>query len=207
MQHYIKQSSQRGVDEITFLVNRIRQGIMCRKNGISGWWRAKFHRLSGVAMGKGCIVEKGVDFIYGWRTRIGRSCQIDAYAQFKCPTTQIASAKHNIVIGDNVYIGRSTIIDSNLSIVIGANTLIAPHCFITDTNHIFNDITLPIQLQGCSYEAVIIGRDVWIGAHVVVLPGVTIGDGAVVAANSTVTHDIEPYVVVGGHPAKLIKKR
>lgn len=54
---------------------------------------------------------------------------------------------------------------------------------------------------------VVIGNDVWIGANVVILPGVTIGDGAVLAAGAVVTKDVEPYAIVGGVPAKLIKKR
>jgi acetyltransferase-like isoleucine patch superfamily enzyme len=54
---------------------------------------------------------------------------------------------------------------------------------------------------------VIIGNDVWIGSNVTIMSGVTIGDGAVVAANSTVTKNVEPYTIVGGNPAKVIKKR
>ena len=52
-----------------------------------------------------------------------------------------------------------------------------------------------------------IGNDVWIGANAIILPGVKICDGVVVAAGAVVTHDIEPYAIVGGIPAKLIKKR
>ena len=54
---------------------------------------------------------------------------------------------------------------------------------------------------------IVIGNDIWIGANVVILPGVTIGDGAVIAAGAVVTNDVEPYAIVGGVPAKLIKKR
>lgn len=54
---------------------------------------------------------------------------------------------------------------------------------------------------------VVIGNDVWIGANVVILPGVIIGDGAVCAAGTVVTHDVEPYAIVGGVPAKVIKYR
>lgn len=54
---------------------------------------------------------------------------------------------------------------------------------------------------------VTIGNDVWIGANCIVLDGITIGDGAIIAANSVVTKDVEPYYIVGGSPAKLLKKR
>ncbi len=53
----------------------------------------------------------------------------------------------------------------------------------------------------------IIGNDVWIGCNVKIMPGITIGDGAIIAANSTVTRNIDPYTIVGGNPAKEIKKR
>jgi acetyltransferase-like isoleucine patch superfamily enzyme len=54
---------------------------------------------------------------------------------------------------------------------------------------------------------VVIGNDVWIGTHVTIMSGVTIGDGATIANNSVITKDVEPYTVVGGNPAKFIKKR
>ena len=52
-----------------------------------------------------------------------------------------------------------------------------------------------------------VGNDVWLGRECVIMPGVTIGDGAIVAAYSVVTRDVEPYAVVGGNPARFIKKR
>ena len=53
----------------------------------------------------------------------------------------------------------------------------------------------------------VIGNDVWIGQYATILPGVKIGDGAIVAANATVTKDVAPYAIVGGNPAQLIRKR
>lgn len=174
---------------------------------MSGRWRSAIQRLSGVSVGLHCSFGRGVDFVYGWRARFGRECVVDAYAQFKCPTRNNPAEKFNIDIADNVFIGRGTIVDSNLSIKIGANTFVAPQCFITDTNHTYDDPDIPIRNQGCTYKPVVIGCDVWLGAHVVVTAGVTIGDGAIVAANSTVTRDVQAYTVVGGCPARLIKHR
>ena len=56
-------------------------------------------------------------------------------------------------------------------------------------------------------KPVVIGNDVWIGSRVTILPGVTIGDGAVIGASSVVTKDVEPYTVVAGNPAEIIKRR
>lgn len=66
--------------------------------------------------------------------------------------------------------------------------------------------TLRLASGSNKYE-VVIGNDVWIGSHVLLMPGVTIGDGAVIAAGSVVSKDVDPYTVVGGVPAKAIKKR
>ena len=64
----------------------------------------------------------------------------------------------------------------------------------------------PAKRQSMSYAPIHIGKNVWIGANATVLAGVTIGDGAVVAAGAVVTKDVEPNTVVGGVPAKVIKK-
>lgn len=158
-------------------------------------------------VGERCTFQFRVEFIHRWRVRFGKECIVDAYAQFKCPTTVDPSVDYNIDFADNVFIGCGTIIDANQSIRIGKNTFIAPYCFITDTSHNFADSNLPIRLQGCDYKSVVIGEDVWIGAHVVILAGVTIGNGSVVGANSTIIRDVPPGAVVAGSPARIIKYR
>lgn len=165
------------------------------------------HRLSGAKIGCGCSFEAGVAFQYGWRTSFGNNCIVDAYAQFKCPTAVNPSLGYNIDIGNNVFIGRGTIIDANSSVKIGANTFVAPYCFISDTTHNYDDLMTPIRLQGCHYKPVEIGEDVWLGAHVIVLAGVKIGRGCVVGANSVVTRDLPPDVVAVGAPARIIRSR
>ncbi|WP_284694537.1 acyltransferase [Geomonas sp. Red32] len=187
--------------------HRIRQGIQRRTRVFFERLRAIRHRLGGVDMGSGCCIQKGVEFLYGWRVRMGDGCIVDGYAQFKCPTSNAPGRRYNIELDDHVFIGRNVIIDSNLGISIGKYTFVAPNCFITDTNHAFADPLTPVKHQGCTYERVTIGQDVWIGAHVVVVAGVTIGDGSIVAANSTVTRDVPPGAVVGGSPARVIKYR
>lgn len=186
---------------------RIRKGLSWRFRVISGRVRALLHDVSGVKVGEKCTFQQRVEFIYGWRVRFGNDCIVDAYAQFKCPTTFDPSRQFNIDIADNVFIGRGCILDSNQRITIGKNTFVAPYCFITDTNHSISDADRPIRFQGCEYKPVTIGEDVWIGAHVVVVAGVTIGNGSIVAANSTVTKDVAPGTIVGGSPARFIKYR
>lgn len=174
---------------------------------MQGRLRGNKFRLTGVSIGKKCILSHNIEFLNGNYAKIGNDCIIDAYVQFKCPTAVNSIRQHNIHIADNVFIGRGCVLDSNHSITIGKNTFVAPFCFITDTNHIFAEPDQSIRLQGCEYKPVTIGEDVWIGAHVVVVAGVTIGNGCIVAANSTVTRDIAPGTIVGGSPARFIKYR
>lgn len=174
---------------------------------MTGRLRALLHNMAGVKVGRKCTFQHRVEFIHGWQVRFGKECIVDAYAEFKCPTTVDPSVNYNIDIADNVFIGRGTIIDANRSIRIGENTFIAPYCHITDSSHSFADSNLPIRLQGCEYKPIVIGADVWIGAHVVILAGITIGNGCVVGANSTVTKNVPPGAVIAGSPARIIKYR
>ena len=75
------------------------------------------------------------------------------------------------------------------------------------SNHQFADRQASIRLQPKVMQPVKIGRDVWIGSHAVLLPGTTIGDGAVVAAGAVVNGKVPAYHVVGGVPARTIKVR
>ncbi len=92
-------------------------------------------------------------------------------------------------------------------IEIGKNTMIAAYCYIVDADHGFDDANAPIREQGLRVRPVRIGNDVWIGTHSIILRGVTIGDGAIVAANSVINRDVPPYTVVAGVPARVIKYR
>ncbi len=121
----------------------------------------------------------------------------------------------NIHIGNNVSINhRCLFVDSN-RITIGNNVLIAPGVQINTSTH---PVALEERLtKGWTPESgeyfcrtralpVTIGDGCWIGAGAIILAGVTIGDGAVVAAGAVVTKDVEPNTIVGGVPAKVIKK-
>lgn len=105
---------------------------------------------------------------------------------------------------DNAWIAAN---DNNGQISIGNNTIIGPRVILHTGNHIFKDKKIPIWKQGYKFEPIIIKDDVWLGSNVTVLQGVTIHKGAVVAAGSIVTKDVDRYTVVGGVPAKLIGKR
>lgn len=93
-------------------------------------------------------------------------------------------------------------------VTIGNDVMMGPECIIYTRNHKFSELDKPMNKQGfADMKEVIIGNDVWIGGRVIILPGVKIGDGAIVGAGAVVTKDVPPYAIVGGNPAKILKYR
>ncbi|MFD2873847.1 acyltransferase [Mucilaginibacter ximonensis] len=123
-----------------------------------------------------------------------------------------------ITIGDYCYIGEGSRLWSGESITIGNNVLISHNVNIMDTNAheidsveralSYRDMTLnghPLNKGSVQTASIVIGNDVWINFNVSILKGVTIGQGAIIAAGSVVTHNIPPYVLAAGVPAKVLK--
>lgn len=116
---------------------------------------------------------------------------------------------HYEFLGDKLIIGKFCAIAEGVTFIMNG------------ANHRMDGLTsYPFNIFGGGWEKVtptldqlpfkgntVIGNDVWIGQQVTVMPGITIGDGAIIASNSTVTKNVEPYSIVGGNPARLIRKR
>lgn len=112
-----------------------------------------------------------------------------------------------ISLGDNSGIGENAWMLSD-GITIGNDVMMGPDCMMFTSNHRTDNLDIPMWHQGFTeVKPIVIEDDVWIGARVIILQGVTIGRGSIIAAGSVVTKDVEPYSIVGGNPAKLIKKR
>ena len=111
-----------------------------------------------------------------------------------------------IIIGSDVFIGTVTEFNIKYGITLGNHCLIASGCRFIDHDHGMERGRL-MKEQPCPGEPIIIGNDVWIGANAVVLKGVHIGDGAIVAAGAVVTKSIPPYEIWGGVPAKKLGTR
>lgn len=110
-------------------------------------------------------------------------------------------------IGDNVYLGRYTHIGANLDI--GNNVLVASHVAFVGGDHKIDNIgATPMKFSGRLHDKKTIVKDnVWIGHGAIIMAGITIQSGAVVAAGSVVTKDVGNNEIVGGSPARFIRKR
>lgn len=112
----------------------------------------------------------------------------------------------SLEIGDNSGIGVNCMLSGKVTI--GNDVMMGPEVFIYTFNHRFDRTDIPMWKQGHEgIKPVHIEDDVWIGSRVTILPGVRIGKGSIIGANSVVTKDVMPYSIVGGNPAKLVKVR
>ncbi|MCO4293682.1 hypothetical protein NF867_12485 [Solitalea sp. MAHUQ-68] len=128
-------------------------------------------------LGKNTKIQQNVRFGNGKEITIGSFCAIN----------------------ENVYIQKASI---------GNYVMIAPNVAIIGSSHDFESVEIPMIFQGTNRNiGPTIDDDVWIGRNAIIMPGVQIGKGSIIGAGAVVTKDIEPYSIVGGVPAKLIKYR
>ena len=118
---------------------------------------------------------------------LGRKCRLSGH---------ISMGDHSS-LGDNCYISGT--------LIIGNMVLIAPNCAFIGLKHVFDDSTL--SHIGAKSNPIKIGNNVWIGYGAIILAGVEIGDYSIIGSGAVVTKNVEPYSIVGGVPAKLIRKR
>ena len=120
---------------------------------------------------------------------------------FRCCLPFYTECGINIKLGKNVFINSGCCFQDHAGIEIGDGTLIGHQVVIATINHAQD----PLSRADMFPKPVKIGKNVWIGAHATILPGVTIGDNAIIAAGAVVTKDVEKNAVAGGVPAKKIK--
>ena len=191
--------------------------------------RGCFHRIFFSKAYGLLLIGKGVSVRYANYLEAGKDLIIEDYVEINC------LSKQKIILGDRVTIGKFAIIrptniyggeigeglkignNSNIGpycyigcsgfIEIGNNVMISPRVSIYAENHVFESTDIPIKAQGLTKQFVKIENDCWIAANSIILAGVTIGRGSVVAAGSVVTSDVPPFSIVAGVPAKIIKNR
>jgi acetyltransferase-like isoleucine patch superfamily enzyme len=183
---------------------------MFRHRAYTPWYLVRFWRFFVFRLRNPHIVTRGLVFMdrgvevyarrgYG-RLVLGRWIHLGVNTALRCH-------EGTLTVGDKSVLGRGVSINCYLDIEIGASTLFADDIYVSDFDHKFADLTTPIKDQGIAKSRVRIEPDVWIGTKVTVARGVVIGEGAVVGANAVVTHDLPPYSVSVGVPARVIKDR
>lgn len=191
-------------------------------NRISLIWRMKYRHIriaSGVTIdiqgsftyGNNCVIGKNaVITVPGTGSfKLGTHCYLGRYVEVG-PSGKIAIGDdtsiqdRSVLLGD-VTIGDNCLLSYNVYISSGRHYFdLKPWCLIKDQdNFVAEDVTLASSHS----RPVIVEDDCLIGINAVIMPGITIGKGAVIGANSVVTKDVEPYSVVAGTPAKVIKNR
>lgn len=160
-----------------------------------------------------CMVRAGGFHEIGGRATFGRGIEfIDPQAisigdRFRCGK--------NCLLAGELYIGNDVSLNNNVQlnascggrITVGNDVLIGPNVVVRAADHKFRDRHALIREQGHHGGSIVIEGDSWIGANAVITNGITIGRGAVVAAGAVVTHDVAPYSIVAGVPARSIGGR
>ncbi len=135
-------------------------------------------------------------FLYRFR-RVGRDCRLDK-SLFVYPG--------KVSLGDRVYLGRYCYLDGDITI--GDCTMLASSVAVVGGDHAFDKPGILMIDSGREHwKPTRIGRDCWLGHGAVILNGITIGDGAIVAAGSVVVRDVPPNSIVAGNPARMIRSR
>jgi acetyltransferase-like isoleucine patch superfamily enzyme len=183
---------------------------MVRNRAYTPWYLVRYWRFFVFRARNRHVVTRGFVFMdrgaelyarrgYG-RLVLGRWIHLGVNTALRCHEGTLS-------VGDKAVLGRNVSINCYLDIEVGAATLFADDVYVSDFDHKFADLTRPIKDQGIAKARVRIEPDVWLGTKVTVAKGVVVGEGAVVGANAVVTHDLPPYSVSVGVPARVIKDR
>ncbi len=167
------------------------------------WFRIFHYRIMGMYIGHHVLIDK-IYTNWPFQVHIGSNSTIEHNVFFKYDGPWRPGP--SIIIGENTFIGNHCEFNISKSVKIGNDCLIASGCKFIDHNH-GKDANELICRQQPEEQEIVIGNDVWLGVNVVVLNGITIGSGAVIAAGAIVNKDIPPKEIWGGVPAKKIGER
>ncbi len=160
------------------------------------------------SFGEGSRIQRPITLIANKKhIFIGKNVFIRKFARIE-PVTKWHGQVFNpkIIIGDGVSFEQNLHLTCANKVEIGEFSTINSFVFITDIDHEYSDTSKPVMQQPLLVTETVIGRNCFIGTGVKIMAGVHIGEHSVIGANAVVTHDIPPYSVVVGVPAKVIKK-
>lgn len=171
-----------------------------------------------VAFGMNVVLRHPHKIFIGDNVVVDDNCCLDAKG----------TTNTGITLGDGVFLGRNTILsckngditlaeDANIGfnvevfsaarVRVGARTLIAAYTYLVGGDHLFDRTDVPVLHQGRTARGIDVGENVWLGAHVVVADGVTVGRDAIVGAGAVVTADVPEFQIAAGVPARVVRDR
>lgn len=162
-----------------------------------------------ITLGKGFSADKHcyIDALSTDGIQFGDHVSMSIYTCIKC-TGSLRDIGKGLKVGNNSGLGSHGFYGCAGGVEIGDNVMVGNYCSFHSENHNIEDTSIPMCLQGVNRKGIKIGNDCWIGAKATILDGVTIGDGCVVAAGALVTKGTyPPNSIIGGVPARVIKKR
>jgi acetyltransferase-like isoleucine patch superfamily enzyme len=168
---------------------------------VSSHGSGEFERSDFAECGDGVVFEPGVLVFHPENISLGSNIYIGHQSIIK------GYYKNRITIGDGTWIGQNCFFHGAGGLSIGKAVGIGPKVSVITSAHKDGDLELPVLHHEIEFKPVAIcdGSDIGVGS--VILPGVTIGEGAIVGAGSVVTRDVEPYSIVAGSPARLLRMR
>jgi acetyltransferase-like isoleucine patch superfamily enzyme len=181
-----------------------------RNRAYTPWYLVRYARFAVMRLRNPHVITRGFVFLdrgatvyarrgYG-RLILGKWVHLGVGTALRCHEGTLS-------LGDKSNLARHISVNCYLDVEIGDSALIADNVYISDFDHRFDDLAVPIKDQGIAKSRVRIGRDVWLGTKVTVCRGVVIGEGTVVGANAVVTNDLPAFSVAVGVPARVIKDR
>ncbi|WP_370894641.1 DapH/DapD/GlmU-related protein [Janibacter sp. GXQ6167] len=151
------------------------------------------------AFARGVVLGEPLQMLREGRLRVGEHVIFEPWVWLT------GGESGSISIGDGTIMNVSAMVASLDQVSIGKHCMLANGCFVSDADHKVDDPDLPITWQGfVSKGPTSIGDNCWLGVNSVVTSGVTIGERCIVAANSVVKHDVPPYSIVAGAPARIV---
>ncbi len=155
---------------------------------------------------RGLILGQNVEIRSPRLLKLGNNVQIDKGTILHCGGMEWSEGKGHIYIGDASYIGPNCVLFGAGEIEIGAHVLISPGVVLASHQHSFERADLRFDEQPSQFARIVIEDNVWIGSNATILPGVRIGEGAIVGAGAVVTRDVAGHTLVLGVPARVARR-